>query len=275
MATVLTSRSVRRRPSKGIGHIDGGTAAARELLLVVVLYLTYTVCRLLADDGFAGAARRADSLHRVESLLHLHWEGPLNDWFAAHHWLGVFASYWYATGHYVVTGATLVWLFRRRRAVYVPARNALVGATLVALVCYLALPTAPPRLLEGFTDILSLHSDAGWWGDAASAPRGFGGATNQLAAFPSMHAGWALWVTLAGASIAKSRFVTTLGLAYALITGLVVVGTANHWVLDVLAGWLLVALAWWAVFRADAGKRQHSARERAADIDSRGTAFRR
>ena len=54
------------------------------------------------------------------------------------------------------------------------------------------LPTAPPRLFGGYTDVLALTSADGWWGGDASAPKGLGGLTNQLAAFPSLHAGWAL-----------------------------------------------------------------------------------
>ena len=94
-----------------------------------------------------------------------------------------------------------------------------------------------------------MHSDIGWWGAEASAPKGLGSATNQLAAFPSMHAGWALWVGLAVAAATRSAMARTLGFAYAAITSLVVIGTANHWVFDVLAGCAIVAIVWFACFR--------------------------
>src|SRR5947209_3039422 len=80
---------------------------------------------------------------------------------------------------------------------YSPARWALVVSCVIALACYLLLPTAPPRMTGGgYVDILSLHSDIGWWSTDASAPKGMGQLTNELAAFPSLHAGWALWVAL-------------------------------------------------------------------------------
>lgn len=111
----------------------------------------------------------------------------------------------------------LIWLYRRSATQYVTARRALVVATIIGLAFYLLVPTAPPRLIGGaYIDILSQHVQAGWWGADASAPRGLGGITNELAAMPSLHAGWALWVAL------------------------VIVGTANHWVLDVVVGWLVV-----------------------------------
>ena len=154
------------------------------------------------------------------------------------------ASFYYAGAHYLLTLVVVVWLFRRHRAAYGPARLALVGSTGVALLAYLAMPTAPPRLMEGWTDLLAVHSAAGWWGGEASAPQGLGWLTNQLAAFPSMHAGWALWVALAVGHVARRRWVTALAWAHAVVTGIVVVGTGNHWVLDVVAGWAVVLIAW-------------------------------
>jgi hypothetical protein len=68
--------------------------------------------------------------------------------------------------------------------------------------------------------------------------------TNQLAAFPSMHAGWALWVALAITAATASRALRTLGWAHAITTVVVVVGTGNHWVLDIVAGWAVVYLVW-------------------------------
>ncbi|WP_446664672.1 phosphatase PAP2 family protein [Flexivirga sp. B27] len=242
----------RRRWSHRPKMSPGVRAAARELLLLAVLYVGYTASRLLADDNLRDAAGTAKGLLHIETLLDLDWEHRLNAVFVDHDWLGLFGSYWYASGHYIVTLAVLVWLYARHRQVYRRARTALVAATFAALGCYLLLPTAPPRLLGGFTDVLSLHADVGWWGSEASAPKGMGGATNQLAAFPSMHAGWALWVAIAVAAATGSWLARTLGFAYAATTSLVVIGTANHWALDVIVGGAVVVLAWLAVIGAPA-----------------------
>jgi len=136
----------------------------------------------------------------------------------------------------------LVWLYRRGADSYVPARRALLVGTIIALVAYLLLPTAPPRLFGGYADVLALTSGDGWWGGDASAPKGLGGLTNQLAAFPSLHAGWALWVAMVLQRHAPYRWMRIAGWAHAFITGLVVVGTGNHWVADVLIGWLVIWL---------------------------------
>ncbi|MDH2413982.1 phosphatase PAP2 family protein [Nocardioides sp. CER19] len=230
-------------------------AALREVLLLAFVYLVYTGCRLLAADDIVTAAQRATRILHVETLLDLDWESALNQVFVSHDWLGVFGDYWYASCHYVVTAAVLGWLFVRRPDSYPTARRVLIVATFAALACYLLLPTAPPRMMPGYADLLNLHSDAGWWGADASAPRGLGGLTNQLAAFPSMHAGWALWVAYALATTMRSRIVHVLGYAYALMTAIVVIGTANHWVTDVLVGWAVVFAAIVTVGRADRAAR--------------------
>jgi hypothetical protein len=208
------------------------------------VYVGYAVSRVLADDSLAPAVGRAVRILDLERALGLDVEAGLNRWLLEHDALGVAASFYYAGAHYLVTLAVVVWLYRSHRAAYGPARLALVGSTGVALLAYLAMPTAPPRLMEGWTDLLAVHSAAGWWGGEASAPQGLGWLTNQLAAFPSMHAGWALWVALAVGHVARRRWITALACAHAVVTGIVVVGTGNHWVLDVVAGWAVVLIAW-------------------------------
>lgn len=213
-----------------------------ELVLVLTLYVLYSASRLFADDALAPALARAQELLDVERLVGLHWEASLNQVFVELKVLGLLSSYWYATAHYVVTAAVLLWLYRRGAHCYVPARRALVAATLVGLALYLLLPTAPPRFVDGYVDVLSLHAADGWWGSDASAPKGLGGLTNQLAAFPSLHAGWALWVAIVVQLHARTPWGRALGWAHALVTAVVIVGTGNHWVLDAVAGWLVIGV---------------------------------
>ena len=190
------------------------------------------------------AAARATELTDLETRLGIHWELPLNRLFIDNPAIGLVASYWYATLHYVVTAACLLWLYRLGARHYLPARRALVIATLLALAAYLLLPTAPPRFVQGYVDVLSLHASDGWWGGEASAPRGLGGLTNELAAFPSLHAGWALWVAMCVQLHARWSWLRVAAWAYALGTAIVIVGTGNHWVIDVVVGWLVVLVGW-------------------------------
>ena len=216
----------------------------REFGLLMVLYVAYSASRLFADDAFAPAAERARDLVLVEWWLMLDFERTVNVWFATQDAIGLVASYWYATLHYIVTAAVLVWLYRRGWHAYQPARQALAIATVLGLVLYLLVPMAPPRLLPDYIDVLQLHSASGWWGGEASAPKGLGGLTNQLAAFPSLHAGWALWVALVVRRQVTNPVARGLAWFYAVGTTIVIVGTGNHWVLDAVMGWVVVLVGW-------------------------------
>jgi hypothetical protein len=258
LGNLLTQRGTAARGMRSLRDLltQRGTAArgVRELLVLAALYVAYSGTRLFADDALAPAEERARALVDAERLLGLQWERPVNRLFADVDLLGLFGSYWYATAHYVVTAVVLVWLYRRGPAAYLPARRALLLATVLGLALYLLLPMAPPRLTPGYVDVLNLHSAVGWWGSEASAPRGLGGFTNQLAAFPSLHAGWALWVALAIRSATTNRALRALGWTHAVVTAVVVVGTGNHWVLDAVVGWLIVMGAWIALDRAKIGE---------------------
>ena len=225
--------------------------AALELCLVLGLWTAYSLSRLFAGSAMGPAMERADELLGVEVRLGIHWEPLLNELFSSNRVLGLLGSYWYATLHYVVTGVCLLWLYRLGADRYLPARRALVTATLLGLVAYLFLPTAPPRFVQGYVDVLSLHASDGWWGADASAPRGVGGLTNELAAFPSLHAGWALWVAISLQRHARWPVLRVLGWAYAAGTSIVIIGTGNHWVLDAVVGWLVVLFGFAAADRIE------------------------
>ena len=152
----------------------------QEVGLILALYVGYSVSRLFADDAFAPAVERARELVAVERWLLLDFERSVNSWFASYDVVGLVASYWYATLHYVVTAAVLVWLYRRGWHAYQPARQALAIATVLGLMLYLLVPMAPPRMLPDYVDVLQLHSASGWWGGEASAPQGLGGLTNGV-----------------------------------------------------------------------------------------------
>ncbi|MGA8986419.1 phosphatase PAP2 family protein [Aeromicrobium sp.] len=221
---------------------------AIELAFLAVLYVGYSASRLLASNDFAPARGRAVDVLSFEKLWRLDAESWINDLFVQNDWLGLFGSFWYATTHYIVTALILIWIYRRSASEYVTARRALVFATIIGLAFYLVMPTAPPRLVGGrYIDVLSLHSASGWWGADASAPKGLGGITNELAAFPSLHAGWALWVAIVLIRAGVPKLVQAVGLAYAVMMTIVIIGTGNHWVLDAIVGWAVVLLAFGGV----------------------------
>jgi hypothetical protein len=216
----------------------------REIILIGLLYGAYEVSRGMGDVDVDTAVANGREILHLERLWHLDPERVLNE--ALHHvtLLAVVASYFYSVMHYLVTPVVLVWMYRSHRADYGFARTALAISTGLGLIGYLFLPTAPPRMLEhsGLRDILADTQSYGWWGSDGSVPRGWGGLTNQFAAMPSLHVGWAVWCGAVIALYARHRWVRVLGVAYPVVTTLVVMATGNHYLLDAVAGFAVMGL---------------------------------
>ncbi|KAA6221702.1 phosphatase PAP2 family protein [Streptomyces albofaciens JCM 4342] len=216
-----------------------------ELPLLALVYAAYSAGRLVARGDVHAATGHGETILRWEELLRIDPERALNRLFTSTPALGIPADFAYASLHYLVTPAVLIWLWHRRPAHYRTLRTWLMLATLIGLIGFTLLPTAPPRLLDtgsGFADTMARFSSYGWWGDDASAPRGLGGMTNQFAAMPSLHVGWALWCGAVLWKHGRSRATRALAVAYPLVIVLVVMGTANHYLLDALAGTAVMGL---------------------------------
>jgi PAP2 superfamily protein len=213
-----------------------GHRALREVALLALLYAGYSAARMIGDADLAGAVANAEALLRVESVLHLDVEMWANRALQDVPMLALLASYWYAALHYLVTPAVLVTAYRRAPHRYRQVRSTLVAASALGLVGFTLLPMAPPRMLPGYTDTLATTAGSGWWGTDASAPKGLGSLTNELAAMPSLHVGWALWSAWVVLLLTRTTWVRGLAVTYAAGTVLVVVATANHYVLDAVAG---------------------------------------
>jgi PAP2 superfamily len=71
-------------------------------------------------------------------------------------------------------------------------------------------------------------------------PHGVTSLINQYAAMPSLHVGWAIWCAAAVVATTHSRW-RHLAWLYPAATTFVVMATANHYLLDALAGAVLMA----------------------------------
>ncbi|MFJ2636305.1 phosphatase PAP2 family protein [Streptomyces sp. NPDC087422] len=218
-----------------------------ELPLIAVIYALYSGARLLVRGDVDDAVEHGADILHFEQLLHIDPERWFNKLFTQHAFLGVPADFAYASLHYVVTPSILIWLWRRRPTHYRVARTWLMISTLIGLVGFTVAPTAPPRLIgggHGFIDTMAQYGSYGWWGTDASAPRGMGHLTNQYAAMPSLHVGWSLWCGIILWRYGRNRVVRTLGVLYPVTTACVVMGTANHYLLDAVAGVAVMGLGY-------------------------------
>ncbi|WJV45162.1 phosphatase PAP2 family protein [Streptomyces flavofungini] len=212
---------------------------ARELLLVVGLFLVYKFGRQLANGHTGEAFRNAHRVWDAERFLRLPGEGSVQDVLLRGDSLVHIANTYYATVHFPATLLFLVWLYVRRPRYYVWARRILAALTAAALALHLAFPLAPPRLL----DAAHLVDTAQKYGPSVYAAKpATDSMANQFAAMPSLHFGWALMVAV-GLIVATSSRWRWLWLLHPLLTLFVIVGTANHYWLDALAAAALLGVA--------------------------------
>lgn len=209
-----------------------------ELLIVGWLLWVYDIVNNLAHLRYSLAIAHATDVLHLEQTLRIDPEGTLNRWMAHHHTLGVVSSYYYDNAHFIVTLGLLGWLWWRRADIYRPLRSALVLMNVIGLAVFWLYPVAPPRMLAGFSDVVANTGAVGSWHTGPLAHD-----ANQLAAMPSLHMAWAAWCALVIWQLSERLWVRALAVLYPCLTCLAVLGTGNHFVLDILAGLATAALA--------------------------------
>ena len=209
--------------------------ALREALVVLTLFQLYRLARLLTADEWSTARANASDVLRLEAGWHLPDERSVQQWALAVDGLAQLANAYYLALHFPVVIGLLVWLFVHRDGAYRWARDLLMLTTSASLVVHLAVPLAPPRMLDGFVDTGVVHGMSAYDGLTA-------GSANQIAAMPSLHVAWSAVVALAVLRVTRSRW-RRLVLLHPVLTVLVVVVTANHYWLDAAVALVLVAAA--------------------------------
>jgi hypothetical protein len=221
-----------------------------EVGAIVWLLWVYDAITTFAPLRLDVALSHARGVLHLERTLHLSPELSLDRWLAGHHTLGLILSDYYDNAHFVVTLGVLGYLWWRRTDLYRPLRNSLVLVNVLAFIVFWCYPVAPPRMLKGFTDVVASTGAFGSWHTGALASQ-----ANQLAAMPSLHMAWAAWCALALWRISKRSWVRVLAVIYPCMTALAVLSTGNHFLLDVLAGLLTLAVSvlvvriattWWS-----------------------------
>jgi len=211
----------------------------QELAIIALGYWLYTMGRNAIPEQASIAVRHGLSIEHVQQILRLNFELSINRWVAAHEWVAQVLDYYYATLHFVITIGVMVWLFVQRPHVYRGARTVLFTTTLIALAGFALCPVAPPRLLPhaGYIDtVIRFHT----WGSLADPE--IAAHSNQYAAMPSLHVGWDLLVGLAIFAATTNIALRVLACLMPLAMAYAVVATANHFVLDVVAGVVLVLI---------------------------------
>jgi hypothetical protein len=237
----MTSAAAAAIPVRATGKLRNWLSVRHSLpseaAAVLGLYGLYELARGLVVNNTGEADHHAHEVVTLERWLNLFLEADVQHAARALPGLSSLLGTAYLTLHLAVTAAVLLWLHQRRPAAFAFVRTTLLLASALALLGFLAYPTAPPRLAGiGITDTVSSgHVDLNK-GLVSSL-------YNPYAAVPSMHVGYALIVAASLLLYARRPLVRALGALYPPFVLLVVVATGNHFFFDAAAGALVAATA--------------------------------
>ena len=205
----------------------------QELILVGIGYFLYSQVRGLAGDRTADAFRNAYWIVDFERNSGIFKELLFQKLILPHDLLVHAANLIYFYGLFPLMVPTAVWLFIRHPRQYLFLRTAFLASGGIALIFFLLLPVAPPRLLGmGFVDTLGLSFVPAY----SSIP-----GVNHFAAVPSMHVGWSLLTAIGIGMAVRGRLGQAIAIGMPTIMLVATVTTGNHYFLDGLMG-IVVAL---------------------------------
>ena len=208
-----------------------------ELVTLGAGYAAPSLVRLALPAAKHAAFAPAAELYHAEQQVHVNVEPYLNHLVSSHAALAVLTGYYYGTLHFILTPLVLAWLYLRRPAAFPRLRSALVLSTVGANIVFWTWPVAPPRFaVPGMNDILVTRDILG-----SADPHGVTSAVNLYAAMPSLHICWAAWCAVTVVTVTRSRW-RHLAWLYPVTTTFVVLASANHFMLDVIGGLVIMAL---------------------------------
>lgn len=223
---------------------SGRAAFLRESALVLSAYFLYFLIRGATETRAEEAIDRAIALEELEARLGIFFEVDLQRALLDHDWVIGLANNVYIWAHWPVIGAIGLWLYFTRHERYGRYRNAMLLSGAIGVAIFALFPMAPPRLANPeMVDTIVQRTEAY---RVMQPPR----LTNQYAAIPSLHFGWNLLMGLALIRESDRRALRVFGWGLPPLMLMATIVTANHYVLDAVAGIVvvLVALAiveWW------------------------------
>jgi PAP2 superfamily len=216
-----------------------------QLSLWFAFLLAYQVARGIADRNTAKAFENALTVIDIEQRADALFELTFQRWIHSSELLTTLTSWTYWMSQFTVVGLTLLWVYLRRNDAFLRFRNTIMLANVIGLAGYALLPTAPPRMFPsfGFVDTLAAFSSVNHGSGLVEL------ASNPYAAMPSLHAADALIVGVVLATVVRRRIFKVLWLLWPAWVWFTVMGTANHFWLDIVAGIAVAAVAAAVIYR--------------------------
>jgi membrane-associated phospholipid phosphatase len=211
--------------------------------------LAYQLARAATDRNPAKAFANGIRVVNLEShVTNRLYELTFQQFVDQRHWLAQLVSWTYWNSEFTVVGLALLWVYIRHNEHFKRFRNTVLLANVIGLVGYVVWPTAPPWMSTTYFQDGVNHSN----GVLAFF-------ANPYAAMPSLHAADALIIGVFLAGICRHVWAKAVWVLWPVWVWFCVLATANHFLLDVLAGICVAVISIFAVKslpRAVAGLRR-------------------
>jgi diacylglycerol O-acyltransferase / wax synthase len=226
----------------GVGRRTGKGrrfSGRREVAIGLGVYALYLLAsrRKRGPDGQLQAARNAERVVALERRLGIHVEPKLQELLLPYRRLLGVLNVAYVVSNAALTVGFLMRLYARRHPEFHRFRRAAVLTTLACQPVFYFFPCAPPRSLDHFVDTIADVSGL----DLDSGP--VAQLYDPLAAMPSIHVAYAVVTATAVSEASESPVLRAVAPAYPPLVAAVVFVTANHYVLDAVAGAAIAGVA--------------------------------
>jgi membrane-associated phospholipid phosphatase len=208
---------------------------------VVGLYLVYGWIGDAVTGSAADAFRNAEQIIDWQQRLGIYHERTIQQWFLPYEWFIVFWNLFYGSIHFGAPVLTLIALYHFDPGRYVRWRNTFLLTLPLATLGFWLYPLMPPRWLPprfGFVDTRLEFFTIG-----KPIPHAEEGG-NPFAAMPSLHMVWSTMVVFALWPLVRPWWGRALLASYPVLMLFSIVVTANHFFLDAVGAWVVLAVAY-------------------------------
>ena len=215
-----------------------------EVGILAAVYAVYSISRGSIDASKATALQHARDLMQLEKTLGIFIEQDIQSLFLKTSLLTHLANVLYTICYYPSVILFAIWAYWRHRSQYKFMRTVFVVSAAIAFVIFTLYPLAPPRFFDGgieraenlgFVDTIAEH----WHANQSTDQKFY----NPYAAMPSLHFGWALMVGIGIWWMTRSRWGRAIGVLLPISMLVGVVSTANHFILDAVAGAIVLGMS--------------------------------
>ena len=224
-----------------------------EIGILAAVYFIYRYSRGGIDAKEITALGHAREIIDLEKAMGIFVELDIQSWFLDSSAMTHFANILYTICYYPAVIIFAIWAYWRYRSKYKFMRTVFVVSAIIAFISFALYPTAPPRFFDGreldtttvenpgFVDTIAEH----WHVNKSSDPNTY----NPFAAMPSLHFGWTVMVSAGIFWMTRSRSGRALAVILPIAMFFGITATANHFILDAVAGAIVIALAFWLTAR--------------------------